>query len=438
MRRLRDLYKRLLVVLIGMTNLVLAFGEPYSVLPGSYGFGTETRAAYGGAIDPRIIVVNSLSPSGPGSLKEAIEAGGPRVVVFEVSGEIEVADTLTIDEPYLTIAGQTAPPPGVTLRQATLDVRTHDVLVQHLRIRMGDRPGKPDYHNRDGVSVGSMTPGETFNVVLDHCSVSWGIDEGMSVGGFADNVSFLNCIVSESLYDSVHPEGPHSKGCLINYRAGRVSMVGNLLVHNHERNPLSRAKELVFANNVVYNFVNKAVELQNSHGIVSQNAIVGNVFIEGADTKPGTKPIFIRGGNQLALLPESEVFALDNEAEGYGDDWSLVHNRFDLGRRVERPTTWVKGLEAVDLSNDETFQFALADAGARPLERDSVDQRVVNDIRQGSGRMIDSPSEVGGFPELARNVRKLALPADPHGDDDGDGYRNLEEWLHEFASRLEP
>lgn len=432
------LYK-IIVGLIGISNLAWAFGEPYTILPGSYGFGTETRAAYGGQARPRIFVVENLNASGSGSLREAIEASGPRVVVFEVSGVIEMAGTLSVDEPYLTIAGQTAPSPGVTLRQTSLEVRTHDVLVQHLRIRMDDGPGKPDYQNRDGVNVGSMIPGDTFNVVIDHCSVSWGIDEGMSVGGFADKVSFLNCIISESLYDSVHPDGPHSKGCFLNYRAGRVSLVGNLLIHNHERNPLSRARELVFANNIVYNYVNKAVELQNSNGIESKNTIVGNVFIRGRSTKSGTKPIFLRGGNAGTLLPESEVFVRDNKAEGYGgDDWDIVSNVFDVGKRVEVPPAWAAGLEARSVSGDEEIRFLMANGGARPLDRDEVDRRVVDDIREGTGKMINSPREVGGFPDLARNVRELAIPADPHGDDDGDGYTNLEEWLHDFSHRLEP
>jgi hypothetical protein len=132
------------------------------VFPGAEGFGTITRAGRGG----RIIRVTNLSDRGQGSLREAIDAKGPRVIVFEVGGNINLKSHLKIRNPYVTVAGQTAPQPGITLTGASLSIKTHDVLIQHLRIRVGDRAIGPPPEDRDGIKIqGSKSAAaEVYNI----------------------------------------------------------------------------------------------------------------------------------------------------------------------------------------------------------------------------------------------------------------------------------
>ncbi len=150
------------------------------VFPGAEGFGTDTRAGRGG----RIFIVSNLNAEGPGSLKEALEAKGPRTVLFEVGGMIDLKRNTRISEPFLTVAGQSAPSPGITLYGAGLEISTHDVLVQHLRVRPGDREEGPPGQVRRGIAVlgkrGIVTE-DVYNVVIDHCTLSWATDESATL-----------------------------------------------------------------------------------------------------------------------------------------------------------------------------------------------------------------------------------------------------------------
>ena len=140
------------------------------------GFGMDTL----GGLEGRVMRVTSLEPSGPGSLREAIEAKGSRLVVFEVGGVIDLArKSLRVTEPYLTIAGQTAPDPGITLLRGSLAIETHDAVIQHLSVRPGDagRPRKSGW-SPDGIAVNAAS-----NVIIDHCSATWAVDENLSASG---------------------------------------------------------------------------------------------------------------------------------------------------------------------------------------------------------------------------------------------------------------
>lgn len=141
------------------------------VLPGAVGFGMDTPAGRGGAVHR----VTNLNASGPGSLKACVDASGPRTCIFEVSGTIRMSSDLDITNPNITIAGQTAPSPGIMIRGAGIRVGASDVLLQHLRVRPGDAADGPDPGNRDALKVSSQTP--ISNVVIDHCSFSWAMDE---------------------------------------------------------------------------------------------------------------------------------------------------------------------------------------------------------------------------------------------------------------------
>lgn len=409
-----------------------------SVIPGGNGFGMETPAGRGG----KVLRVTNLNPDGKGSLKAAIDADGPRVVIFEVSGNIEIKGRLTIVSPFITIAGQTAPSPGITLKECTLTINTHDVLIQHLRIRTGDLGGvNPDV--RDAVNIGLNQPTENlYNIVVDHCSVSWGIDENVEARG-CSNISWNHCIISEPLSHSIHSKGEHSKAFLVE-NAKNISLIGNIIAHSRDRNPVIKSGvKGVLANNLIYNPGEFNIRIA-SFKDVSEISIVGNVAIGGENSSRTARlklPTIWRTpkvGTKIYLSDNS----CDKGTSSSSNDWRHVRNATDISKsnllknvRVTSPPVWLNGFTAK--SSSQVKKTVFLNAGARPVDRDLVDQRIIKDIRTGKGGIINTPSEVGGWPDLPENRRKLALPANPNEDSDEDGYTNLEEWLHEVAMQVE-
>jgi hypothetical protein len=396
--------------------------SPLPVFPGAEGFGTATPAGRGG----QVIKVTNLNDSGSGSLRAAIQARGPRIVVFEVSGYIKLAKDLKINHPFITIAGQTAPSPGISLRGAALRVRTHDVLVQHIRIRVGDDPRGPNPDNRDGFALDATG---VYNVVLDHVSASWAIDENANTWYSQHDVTISNCIISEGLSNSLHPKGEHSKGMLIGDKATNVTFIDNLLAHNKERNPLLKgSSSAIVMNNVIYNGGMSYLMYLNddyASGPILASA-VGNVFIDGPNTPSGAKAIYVTNKCQSG----TEVYAADNAST---DNLFGYDTRFNP--RVSSPPIWLSSLTVRLSSTVESW--VEAHAGARPADRDAVDTRVVNEVKTRTGHIIDSQKEVGGWPSLATNHRTFNIPPHPNGDDDGDGYSNIEEVLQEMARGVE-
>lgn len=184
----------LVTVLIIAGSLAVAGESTKSVpaFPGAEGFGAHTPGGRGG----RIIEVTNLNTDGPGSLQAACSAKGPRIVVFRVSGIIDAGVGIT--EPFITIAGQTAPGDGICIRNGGIGVYTHDVVVRYLRARPGDHPFGPGGENRDCISVAGPAD-RVYNVVIDHCSASWGTDENIQLWGGQRNITIQWCITSESL-----------------------------------------------------------------------------------------------------------------------------------------------------------------------------------------------------------------------------------------------
>jgi hypothetical protein len=394
------------------------------VFPGAQGFGTETKAGRSG----KVIKVTNLNDSGSGSLRAAIEASGPRIIVFEVSGTIKLASDLKIKDPYVTIAGQTAPSPGITLRGAALAVHTHDVLAQHLRIRVGDDSSGPSPGSRDGIRItGSL--GDVYRVVFDHLSVSWAIDETGSSPYEPHEVTISNSILGEALNNSIHPQGNHSKGFLVREGTQNISMVGNLIAHNHDRNPrVTGDTKMVALNNVFYNGGKPYwfdVELGRASG-PHLLSVVGNAFIEGPDTPHYAWPILVDSNCKSG----TKVYQSDNVAGG-----GILKSQTSFDPKASSPPVWHKSL--APRAGNTVENWVLANAGARPADRDSVDKRLANEVKSRSGAIIDSTSEVGGWPSLAKNTRTFNTPSNPNGDDDGDGYTNIEEILHQMAAQVE-
>ncbi len=254
------------------------------VIPGAAGFGMETKAGRGGTV----YKVTNLNASGSGSLKACVDATVPRTCVFEVSGTIRLTSDLMIRNNQIRIAGQTAPSPGIMIRGAGIRIIASDVLIQHIRVRPGDDTNGPDPDNRDSLKITGTTTKPVRNVVIDHCSFSWSIDEIASTWGPHDNITFTNNIFAEPLNESLHPQYdgtgmmPHGYGVLFGPADNSsITFVGNLMAHIVERNPLSRAAELVIVNNLVYNRGTMDVDLQSEDGRVSKTSVVGNVFLRG-------------------------------------------------------------------------------------------------------------------------------------------------------------
>ena len=416
------------------------------VIPGSAGFGMDTKAGRGG----RVYRVTNLNASGAGSLKACIDATVPRTCVFEVSGAIRLTSDLVIRNGQIRIAGQTAPSPGIMIRGAAILIYASDVLIQHIRVRTGDDPNGPDPDNRDSLKITGNSSKTVRRVVIDHCSFSWSIDEIASTWGPHDNITFTNNIFAEPLNESLHPQYdgtgtmPHGYGVLFGPADNSsITFVGNLLAHIVERNPLSRAAELVMVNNLVYDRAHTDLDLQSEDGRVSKNSVVGNEFLVGPSYSRATKPIAVHTIGTYKLFPGSRVYVNDNRAPDTGSSYSQLVQLIG-GDKISNLMTqtsvpvWNSGLVARKTTDSAVYTRVLSFAGARPADRDSVDKRVILNVRKRTGQIINcvSPNgttrckkNAGGWPTYAQNHRRLTLPSN-QASIASNGYSNLENWLN--------
>ncbi len=412
--------------LLAVAVVCLAAASTYAsepVFPGAVGFGTDTRAGRGG----RVIRVTNLDADGPGSLRAAVEAKGPRIVVFEVGGVIDLErSTLAVAEPFLTIAGQTAPSPGITLIRGGISITTDHVLIRHLSVRPGDA-GQP---KRSGWEPDGIATNAAHHVVIDHCSVTWAVDENLSASGprhdgpdhTSHDITFSNCIIAEGLSDSSHVKGPHSKGSLIHDYCTNIAIVNNLYAHNVERNPYFKAFTTgVVVNNVIYNPGRRAVKVSFPEGewrdepIKPRNAriaVVGNVLIKGADSNESMAMVADKG----------DVYMNDNIARD--TDATAVAMTSGGINLLERKPVWPDGLQP--LPAKETVDYVVRHAGARPKDRDPIDRRIIGEFLDRKGRVIDSQEDVGGYPRYKMTRRPLDVPDD-----------NVQGWLARMAAEVE-
>jgi len=439
----RRVMKPLGLLAIGLTALGAATVQAVPVIPGAYGYGMETPAGRGGTV----FKVTNLNASGSGSLKACIDGTTARTCVFEVSGVIRLTSDLAIRNSKITIAGQTAPSPGIMLRGAAIKIQASDVLIQHIRVRTGDDTNGPDPDNRDSLKIEGSTAKPVKNVVIDHCSFSWAIDEIASTWGPTDNITFTNNIFAEPLNESIHPayDGngvqKHGYGVLFGPATGSsVTMIGNLFAHIVERNPLSRATEFVFVNNLVYDRGTMDLDLQSQDNLVTKSSVVGNVFLRGPSFSRDTRPIFVRTSGSLTLKPGSKVYTHDNLAPDASDGLITLTGGDIISGLLQTVTmpVWNSGLTHRSTANNAVYNRVLQYAGARPTDRDVVDKRIVQSVKSRNGQVINCVASnsttrcsknAGGWPSYAQNRRTLTLPANPNTVA-SNGYTNLENWLH--------
>jgi|KBSMisStandDraft_5_1062788.scaffolds.fasta_scaffold36620_2 hypothetical protein len=422
------------------------------VIPGGAGFGMETKAGRGG----KVYKVTNLNVDGTGSLKACIDGSVPRTCVFEVSGAIRITSDLIIRNGQLRIAGQTAPSPGIMIRGAAIRITASDVLIQHIRVRTGDDPNGPDPDNRDSLKIEGSAAKPVRNVVIDHCSFAWSIDELASTWGPHDSITFTNNIFGEPLNESLHPQYDgtgtmaHGYGVLFGPADGSsITFVGNLLAHIVNRNPLSRATQLVMVNNLVYNREDTDLDLQSEDGRVSKNSVVGNVFLRGPNFSRPTKPLYIHTSGEYSLIAGSRVYVNDNrapEGSSYSDTVALTGGNVipNLMTQTIAPI-WNTGLVAQKTANSAVYSRVLSYAGARPTDRDSVDKRIVSSVRTRTGQIINCVSangtsrcskNGGGWPKYAQNHRTLTLPSN-QASIASNGYSNLENWLNSMDKSMD-
>jgi hypothetical protein len=374
--------------------------------PGAEGFGKYTTGGRGG----KVLLVTNLNDSGEGSLRAAITEKGPRIVVFRVGGTIALESPLEVKQGDLTIAGQSAPGEGITIRNYPIKIYADNIIIRYIRSRMGDEKGVED----DAISsIGNK------NIIIDHSTFSWGTDESAS---FYDNENFTLqwSIISESLNNSVHKKGEHGYGGI--WGGNGASFHHNLLVHHKSRNPRfngartkSKGKpeqEVVdFRNNVVYNW-----KANSTYGGEQGNHnMVNNYYKAGPATKSDLKKRildtwtphgrFYVGGNYVAGFPE---VSKNNRlgVEGKSPDASVI-------------STAVPVVAIPEEAAEAAFTRVLADAGASH-RRDALDRRIVEEVATGTASygknqdgIIDTQQDVGGWPAL--EAGKAALDGDKDG-----------------------
>ena len=398
----------LLMLAVLLPAAAIAADTP--AFPGAQGWAAMTPGGRGG----KVIRVTTLKANGPGSLTEALNTPGPRIVVFEVGGVIDLGRSeVTIREPFLTVAGQTAPSPGITLIRGGIDIATHDVILRHIRIRPGEAGVQKGAH-WDVDALSTLTGAR--DVIVDHCSLTWATDENLSASGarfigdtpdawrdaVSHRITFSNNLIAEGLAKSTHAKGEHSKGSLIHDNVSDILIVGNLYAHNYERSALFKggARGLM-VNNLIYDPGPRAVHYNLIHEEWGDHprqtgslGLIGNVLRAGPST-PDDVALFMLGGSGDIDLYLRDNIAVDR----------LGRPLPELGRYTTTPAKWTLlktprplPYGVAPLAASAVQDAVLEDVGARPWDRDGIDARIVADTVEGRGRIIDSEAEVGGYP----------------------------------------
>lgn len=430
---------------LGAPRIARADPPAVDAFPGAEGAARHITGGRGGDV----YLVSNLNDAGPGSLREAVSSGD-RTIIFTVSGTIRLLSRLDITGDNLTIAGQTAPGDGICLADAPVRVAADNVIIRYLRCRLGD-VGTPTGDDD------AMWFRYVNDVMLDHCSLSWSIDEVLSPYS-TNRLTVQWCLITESLLMSKHDKGVHGYGGI--WGGNQATFHHNLIAHHYARNPRfspgSRPEyplTVDHRNNVVYNY--GATSAMGGEAAVGINMIANhyrpgpNTLAEHVDTI--TRPTVSSLGGAGAW------YLSDNLIEGFpevsANNWLGVKGGVSVTQLSEPyPVANPPATE----SAEDAFEAVLQHAGAVLPRRDSVDARVIADVRKGSGRFVSRPSDVGGWPTLTSTAApvdndgdgipddwELAHGLDPTDPADGaisgpDGYTNLERYLNSITPNGAP
>jgi hypothetical protein len=451
--------------------------------PGAEGGGKFSFGGRGG----KVYVVTNLNDDGEGSFRWACEQGGARFVVFNVAGIIRLKTPVIIRAPYISIEGQTAPGDGICIAGETVWVNTHDVVIRYMRFRRGET----NVGRRDD-AIGGNPVG---NIMIDHVSASWGLDENMSMyrhmyndstGAIEQKLGTVNITIQNSIFSESLDTWNHAFGSTLG--GENCSFMRNLWADNAGRNPSVGWNGIFnFVNNVVFNWVHRSVDGGDYR---AQYNIINNYFKPGPAT-PKNSPVGHRilkpetGRSKLKYLVFGRCYVNGNIMEG---NETVTKDNWNGGVQVEelpntdKYTDYMRVNKPLPMpqlsimSATESYAYVLSNAGATLPKRDAVDQRIVEQARTGQIKYIEGvklpekqfehrrlpidsykqgiitdPSQVGGYPEYKGTVYKDSdgdgmpddwetkhgldpkNPADASLDRDKDGYTNIEEYLNSIV-----
>lgn len=408
--------------------------------PGAEGYGRYAQGGRGG----QILFVTNLHDRGPGSLREAIDTEGPRTILFRISGTIELEAPLRLTHPRVTLAGQSAPGDGICLRRYPLVISADHSIVRYLRVRLGDEAGQL----MDGIDVSNAS-----QVIVDHCSVSWTLDEAVNTYHGTSDITMQWCMITESLNDSPLRNG---HGFAASLGGRRASFHHNLFANHAGRNPSIAGEtsnptvQLDFRNNLIFNWQKRRLD-----GRPESINVVNNYYRAGPASRELRSVVKIQSldtgqfgqwyvdGNVLetheGLVRGNQLITIDSE------DTSLA------SVLVDRP---VDEVPVLTQSAEDALESVIQHAGATLPCRDKHDARILEEVRTGKttygNGIIASQDDVGGWPKLETALPPVDLDEDgmadewerrfaegaypwlsPHEDLDGDGYTNLEEYLNQ-------
>ncbi|WP_221032388.1 hypothetical protein [Actomonas aquatica] len=466
-RPVTSILTALALSVIGLLGSPQDLGAAVPSFPGAEGAGAITPGGRGG----RVLKVTNLQDRGPGSFRAAVEAAGPRIVIFEVAGRVELQSPVLINHPFLTIAGQTAPGDGICISGDTTTINASDVIVRYMRFRRGNLVSRDDAFNA------VHSPGR---IILDHCSFSWGLDENVSLyrymkpdgqGGFEKNpiedLTIQWCISSEAL-----DLNRHAFGSTIGGR--RASFHHNLWANNTARNPsIGWGDQIDLRNNVLFNWAHRSIDGGDSTSVLN---VIANYYKPGPATGEGpvryriARPEAFRNfherdepGFWLAqdnVVEGAPEVTADNYAGGVqyggGDERAAEVAALIEHARHHAPVP----MPAVRTTTaEEAYAAVLAGAGATLPRRDPVDLRIIEEVRSGQptygNGIVKVHTDVGGWPDYQGTPPPVdsdgdGMPDawerrygfDPHDpasgwvDSDKDGYTNVEEYLNGTDPRV--
>ena len=457
--------------------------------PGAEGGGMYTYGGRGG----NVYIVTSLEDRGPGTLREACEKGGARIIVFNVSGIIRIKTPLIIRAPYITIAGQTAPGDGICVAGESVWINTHDVIIRHMRFRRGET-----FVGRRDDSIGGNPVG---NIIIDHVSATWGLDENMSMYRhmYSPGATYpdekkptVNITIQNSLFGEALDTYNHAFGSTLG--GENCSFMRNMWASNAGRNPSIGWNGIFnFVNNVVYNWYNRSTD----GGDYTANYNIINNFYKPGPVTDLTQPISYRilkpesGRSKLSYMVFGRAYVTGNIVNG---NEKVTKDNWDGGIQIENKKGELMGYDEAKtyfdkmksdkpfpmpwfskiMKADEAYEYVLKNVGATLPIRDKVDERIVRTVKTGVPEyakglekkefyqfehrrlpmdsykqgIITDISQVGGYPEYKGKPyidtdkdgipdiweKKHGLnpndPSDAKADLNGDGYSNIEDYIN--------
>lgn len=451
--------------------------------PGALGGGKYTTGGRGG----EVYEVTNLNDSGPGSLRDAVSKGN-RTIVFRVSGIIYLNSKISIKQDNITIAGQTAPGDGICVANYAVNISANNIIIRYMRFRPGDgKKSEDDALNCFG--------GGYENIIIDHCSMSWSIDETTSLYN-VKNVTLQYNIISESLYDSYHVKGKHGYGGI--FGGQNSSYLFNLFAHHSSRTPRFNgaryksqkyADSLEFCNNVIYNWGN----INSAYGGEGGKYNMINNYYKAGPATPGNLTTSSTSNKRHRILYYTSFYIEDgdtvwggkfyingNYTHGYpdvtADNWTLgvqkdSYSGSEALKAAAKQNQPYAISDYIPVSSQNAYELVIQHAGAILPKRDALDSRIIEELATGKATfegdayktvtstgvshpagIIDSQEDVGGYPqytstpaptdtdhdgmpdewELANNLNPND-PADRNLTDE-DGYTMLEVWLNGIQS----